>query len=89
MIYHHHTHTGTRPPPAEDAYSFDQMVNDLGKEFSSWSEQRRAKAGRGGSSSGSSGSSTRERSLWEELADLGEELVDALEEVCGGCVVGV
>ncbi len=81
---HHHTpsHAGsTRPPPSqEDTYTFDQMMNDLGKEFSAWSAQRKSKSG--GKNEG------REKSLWEELADLGEELVDALEEVCG-CVVGV
>lgn len=61
--------SGQPRSPPEESYTFDQMLNDLGKELNDWSSQRRAKKG------------GREKSLWEELADIGEEFVEALEEV--------
>lgn len=45
------------------------MLNDLGKELNDWSAKRRKEKG------------GQEKSLWEELADIGEEFVEALEEV--------
>lgn len=50
-------------------YCAENLINDLGKEWSEYSRQR------------SETSSDGPKSLWEELADIGEEFVEFLEKV--------
>lgn len=74
--------SGRARQPAEEEYSFGQFWSDLNKEVSEWSreqEQRARASGRAASSAGKG----REKSLWEELNDIGGEFVEFLEQELG------
>ncbi|KAG1680139.1 hypothetical protein FOA52_000252 [Chlamydomonas sp. UWO 241] len=64
-------------PQPEDNYSFDDLMKDLDKEFSSWGKEREEKRGKKGGGSG------KPASLWEELSAIGEEFVEFLEDELG------
>eukprot|EP00798_Chlamydomonas_sp_ICE-L_P001455 gene1455-32831_t len=63
---------GGRKQEEEDNYSFEDLMKDLDKEFSDWGKERRAKKG-----------SSKPMSLWDELEDIGGELLDFLEGSLG------
>ena len=50
---------GGRRPQPEDAYTFDEFLKDLDKEFSAWGSDRASKGGA-------------PKSLWQELEAIGE-----------------
>jgi len=62
--------SGRRPTQQEEEfYGLEQFFTDLEKEFESWSKSKK--------------DSGKPMSLWEELAAVGEELVDYLEDSLG------
>ncbi|MQL84379.1 hypothetical protein Taro_016892 [Colocasia esculenta] len=57
---------GWKPEEAEDFYGFEDFFRDLQTEFQNWEANAR--------------SQEKPKSLWEELADIGEEFVEFLEK---------
>lgn len=66
--------TGQYNKQQEDFYGFTDFLRDLDKEIDSYATKRRAKRPGGGGTQGVP------KSLWEEMADLGEEFLEFLED---------
>jgi molecular chaperone DnaJ len=76
--------------PPEDFYGLSDFFRDLEREADGWRERRQERqrgrqqgASSASSASASASASAEPASLWEELAAIGEELVDYLEETLG------